>query len=1429
MASLPYEDPADWERARGTTLTRTVHVSQDAQKLLALQEQLQPSLHAHSNNGEDDVAAAAAIEHLQEVGRRVLVLKEHAKKPDKKALKLQEKMVPKHVIPSRYGELTDAEADVSDEALEGRLATMLLDQEWDTRTWNAVKIRAAIEALYHEVEESNQLERRELATTMLVRLLETHEGDVKALQVVVTDPAVDFVDSTIPILMNKAFRGISKITDSQKIFRVATLLARLSEWFADIMSRENAVSKSATSLLREVDVCAKVLQHHWRGVMFERNLRRRDCDPVVRTRLRAMHLVKLIELRHQFRVQREAVGAGGLPVDVVRAYLTILFHLTQQSEQIKPALVMSNLRRVLGSGVLVYLASIMTAHQHRDMLEMVKAVAQAIVTQLPDQVVELMKCNIVHRVALDMQRVIAITPLDVNALMSSIRLLFGIASAIATTKAQLDRQQVPDDRNIIRRHGVSSSHQSAESIFLLKQLETTTSKHLLTPFVLEMALQMLVAAETEPSVVVLSLETLRLVASTFGFAQLLDSLTRNGGRHLSRVTHCFGRGGAVASSALALFCEMTDREDARQGFTTAGAIITFLSWTNMGIETTKEPLLFVLGIGGMALLARQASSRSSLQSILSALGSFEQCLDMAYELLLDLVHNKPSKLCERAGAFLYAVNALSVLLRFLVRLTPQAMSSPFQASRHRNISCILLGRLFKAPAIAKACFSEDVINHLALALQCNRLDELEHLIEAKPSTDRLLYQLGNKEACKALSRLARCTAGSVQAKLRPSLTSAAVPELPQAMVCDVMVRLHTLEDLITLVRRPNDAAEFADADLAMVHAAIEFMGYLCPLPYGQDQRKVFLHRFGIHPHGVYAQERLRLLVELAAPAIQQVLREKSTPPLLVTACCAALSRLASTNAACSLLLVQGCLQTALIHLPQILIDTTTKTSPTKAMTKRTTATTAAYVVDTSVDDYGLLGVPASLYRLIGKLCSVAEGRQAVMHMQLVPRLLKRLQLTNTVDREDDDDCKSEIAVVVQQLAMLNAVEGNTSELFLHFNVLDLMVEQLTEHQRRRPTKAFERLRTYRLLDHLLGAIAALSLDVLVCVPRIVALGTLGLVQRFLTRPPLGPDDSAVATHIEALQYHAVTIVHAVASYPFGEFHAALLQCQLTPQGDSSTDNIEAPPVRLMDDIKQIAGNFMLELQHRGSALHDKKAIGELARDTIALVNERKLPSAAAGVMMGTTSTPPLSPVSPPRKAKPARRSASGLSVEQARHDGALPMEPPSSSSSPAALGHSSEKIEFPIAGSNSNVGTNTAASGNATAFGLNLRDTRPREPAPNQGDHQAASKVPTTTYVFARAKDVTRRRRKPSKDASSWLMLDPLFQPPCSPNYNDTSQRHRRRHSSTTPADPSESDHSFPFLQETTSSGHCVNVKARRPRKGDKYIPSLGMIETELL
>ncbi|POM70885.1 Hypothetical protein PHPALM_12620, partial [Phytophthora palmivora] len=381
--TLPYEKTYPWEDERGSTIERTVNVNAEAKRVYAMQEQLIPTL------ALDRPLDPAASEHLQDVGRRVLILRDTTKRARKQnGTQLSPKQSPKRVIPSRFpevasgldeedsGEPDRVEMNEDPVMAEGRISTMLMDQEWDTRAWNTTKIQTAVDTLYEEIEHSEDDSRRELAKTMLLRLMETHEGRIFELTFVFTPlDAVDYVETSLPSLTNKAFRTLSKHTNNTKIFRMAQLVAVLAEWFAHVLSNENAVNKSIGCLLRETELCTRILQHHWRGVLFERTLNQRDCDPIVRTRLRSMHMIKFVELRHQFKVFREAIGPEGIPSSVTQAYITILYHLVKLqrgSESMSDKtrnIVLADQRRILGSGLLVCLAALVTRRQTREVIE----------------------------------------------------------------------------------------------------------------------------------------------------------------------------------------------------------------------------------------------------------------------------------------------------------------------------------------------------------------------------------------------------------------------------------------------------------------------------------------------------------------------------------------------------------------------------------------------------------------------------------------------------------------------------------------------------------------------------------------------------------------------------------------------------------------------------------------------------------------------------------------------------------------------------------------------------------------------------------------------------------------------------------------------------------------------------------------------------
>ncbi|KAF1334988.1 hypothetical protein FI667_g1606, partial [Globisporangium splendens] len=129
VATMAYENPLPWEQVQGSTIERTIKVSAEAQKIYAQQEQILPALnHDHSID-------PMITEHLHDVGRRVLIIRESAKRPSKQEQKILEKNAPKRVIPSRYGE-EDGDNNYSDDAaedpavLDGRIVCIVFDFDY---------------------------------------------------------------------------------------------------------------------------------------------------------------------------------------------------------------------------------------------------------------------------------------------------------------------------------------------------------------------------------------------------------------------------------------------------------------------------------------------------------------------------------------------------------------------------------------------------------------------------------------------------------------------------------------------------------------------------------------------------------------------------------------------------------------------------------------------------------------------------------------------------------------------------------------------------------------------------------------------------------------------------------------------------------------------------------------------------------------------------------------------------------------------------------------------------------------------------------------------------------------------------------------------------------------------------------------------------
>jgi hypothetical protein len=265
-------------------------------------------------------------------------------------------------------------------------------------------------------------------------------------------------------------------------------------------------------------------------------------------------------------------------------------------------------------------------------------------------------------------------------------------------------------------------------------------------------------------------------------------------------------------------------------------------------------------------------------------------------------------------------------------------------------------------------------------------------------------------------------------------------------------------------------------------------------------------------------------------------------------------------------------------------------------------------------------------------------------------------------------------------------------------------------------------------------------------------------------------------------------------------------------------------------VKQIGYDFAMELQNKPMALRDKKSVGELARETMAFINEHQ-----------QRQERQLE-----QRPKSSDKDTSGLTVEHPSRSSmaASPKhtkESPTRSSFPALpqspVGRLDEitrlrpaPVPRKAAETKKDAKTNVAPSilvldgcskSPVSLNGVSIASTRPagnNRPRPSSESPHAQHH-----YVFTRPKSKTKRR---DQDLAYSLMLDPLFDSGSKSVKRASSDKEKASEDLQHLSEGEPVAHSYSFSQEVDRSGHYVNVKARRSRKGDRYFPSLGRIVT---
>jgi len=116
----------------------------------------------------------------------------------------------------------------------------------------------------------------------------------------------------------------------------------------------------------------------------------------------------------------------------------------------------------------------------------------------------------------------------------------------------------------------------------------------------------------------------------------------------------------------------------------------------------------------------------------------------------------------------------------------------------RHISSIVLSGLMRVPKVAVELLHDDVIEHLALVIQINRMEESEgeFTCSLRNSAASKLHINSTADACLALTRLIK--AGKTSDNQRGDRVLSV-----QCRIGKILLHLHALEDVVALVRPPR--------------------------------------------------------------------------------------------------------------------------------------------------------------------------------------------------------------------------------------------------------------------------------------------------------------------------------------------------------------------------------------------------------------------------------------------------------------------------------------------------------------------------------------------------------------------------------------------------------------------------------------------------
>ncbi|ETW03103.1 hypothetical protein H310_05529 [Aphanomyces invadans] len=1276
-----FEKTLPWEHAVGATpLDRTVKVGKDRQLFFERHNERPSAIH---------------VDHIQDVGHAALHL---AHRVD--SVKAVNK------TPSSIIIIPDNDSDsASDEEFESKmhqddLDRILMAEEWDTRFWNRIKIHEAINTLYAEIEKSPDVARRRLAHKMLLHLNTLHK------EAYMTN------ENNLCTLSNKAFRKLTVQTKNDAIYNIAELLAVFAGPFAAALAHENAVLRSLTVLLRQMDCAARVLQHFRRRRQFERQLRTQDISVEARMRMRAINAAKCIELSRQQRCIHDALGHAPMPERAVVAYMTIITTLVQDELRMAHGFSRHDRAKIIPAGGLVWLNQCVKQH-HSPTLVSLTTQLLTVLAHDTDRIADILRSNVVVHVATnlihatnDSDKAMAIAFLDrvaytvcqvveqqrtgdssdasdVSGPVMSTKSFHSLTRSLSTKSTRSNANGSPS-----RRRNTAADDDERDAAYRNRHLSAIVLEQFTTPAILGMLLQALDATVSSSSWALTTslLQVLHKIAYDVGYVLLLDLVTRNAGRHVATIVKCLDDAGGtteVVLAALQVLMVLAAREEGRDMLTLVGLVQMVHPLCAPGFRAPNNSYRFVVGLLPIVLCANPVNSLLAFGISTprnAKTGAFvPMTLLVTPQALLDHVHACLLHCCTtdtsgHSAQYFLKTNALTLVLDLLV----QPAGATVQTRSQRHISAIVLSNFCRVAKVASMlAFRQDIATHLAVVVQSNRMEESEAGgCEKFGPVGHQRHLQSTAEACRAFLRMLRCQ--------RQTLQPRSIVLATQVFFLRTLLKLHALEDIVESCRPVNTVSDFVADDIEVVKCAVQLVGQLFPSlsllelqtwPASSSVQGVILEASGI-------ADLASRLVAMATPALLHTLAADDPLPRVVKWCCGTLAQLCSTNVTCVHVLQARCLDVVASFVPNVPSDTMTP---------------APHVVSLceSADDDKLASLPPTFYTLLAMLCRLADGRAAIYRLNILPRILKRLHFASSAKglTLHDHQCRSEIAQLVAAIANENMiVVGNVNELCLRHHVHTILVQMLHPSL---PSNMPQALGP-ALQESALAALSAMSKDHVRIVPALMAVGVLPHILSFLAR---WDDDPSVSM---AMLDGAVLVMWGMAQ--------------------SSSESIQAAikASKVSEHLLRIGCSFRLEMLK--VAIFGEKSIGEVARETLRHLSEfhAKRSSTAsnnnASLPPSPTSRQPSAATSPSRR--PASTNASGTpesniilpSLEASQPPPCPPLKSPTTSNLPT----------------------------------LDWRSTRPLGPKPK-------AQPMTVQFIRPKPKPMDERKKYPL------LMLDPVF------------------------------------------------------------------------